>query len=49
MEQAADQEQDQPLLAHMTNRMPLPPGNVKHLLSNTANNPTQPQVQYDKN
>ena len=35
---------EQPLLAHMTKKKPLPPGNVKQLLSPTANKPTtQPQ------
>ena len=40
------QEPEQPLLAHMTKKKPLPPGNVKQLLSSTANKdhkPTQPQ------
>ena len=31
-------DDDQPLLAHLTKRKPLPPGNIKRLLSNTANN-----------
>ena len=31
------QEPEQPLLAHMTKKKPLPPGNVKRLLSSTAN------------
>ena len=37
------QEPEQPLLAHMTKKTPLPPGNVKRLLSSTANKPAQPQ------
>jgi hypothetical protein len=42
-DQTAEPEQEQPLLAHMTKKKPLPPGNVKRLLSSTANKPTQPQ------
>ena len=37
---------EQPLLAHLTKKKPLPPGNVKQLLSPSANNsnkPAQPQ------
>ena len=42
--QVAAPEPEQPLLAHMTKKKPLPPGNVKQLLSPTANKPTtQPQ------
>ena len=42
--QVAAPEPEQPLLAHMTKKKPLPPSNVKHLLSATANKPTtQPQ------
>ena len=33
-------EPEQPLLAHMTKKKPLPPGNVKRLLSPTANKPS---------
>jgi len=32
-----EQPDDQPLLAHLTKRKPLPPGNIKRLLSNTSN------------
>ena len=36
--------EEQPLLAHMTKKRPLPPGSVKQLLSSTANKSnTQPQ------
>ena len=31
-----DTTPEEPLLAHMTKKKPLPPGNVKHLLSQTA-------------
>ena len=42
--QVAAPEPEQPLLAHMTKKKPFPPGNVKRLLSPTANKPTtQPQ------
>jgi hypothetical protein len=41
--QVEEQEPKQPLLEHMTKKKPLPPGNVKRLLSSTANKPTQPQ------
>lgn len=32
---------EQPLLAHMTKKKPLPPGNVKHLLSSTSAKPNK--------
>src|SRR5687767_2079117 len=41
-----EDQQAQPLLAHMTKKKPLPPGNVKRLLSQASNNdgrPSQPQ------
>ena len=40
-----DIDEQQPLLAHLTKRKPLPPGNIKRLLSSTSNNKAQPSNQ----
>src|SRR5687767_8302557 len=54
-----DQPEEQPLLAHLTKRKPLPPGNIKQLLSpaasnkacsyNQANNPGEPNQPHEVN
>ncbi len=38
MHEGTQEPEQQPLLAHVTKKKPLPPGNVKHLLSPSANN-----------
>ena len=40
-------DNDQPLLAHITKRKPLSPGNIKQLLSNAANNKTNAKPKAD--
>ena len=40
-----DTHEEQPLLAHLTKRKPLPPGNIKRLLSPSSNGKAQPSSQ----
>jgi hypothetical protein len=47
--QADEQEPEQPLLAHMTKKKPLPPGNIKRLLSPAASKDPKPNLPQEGN